>query len=229
MHQLYPTLLRMLIVVRAKGKGEDYVVSVPTYACKDEFKQVVEDDMLIRNRNFVQSAELVCLQLLCTVLVSLPSYYLILMCSFASYYGYPEHDLPASRVLVSAEGCGELRLYAQSVVADYSALSASLAETKSSSRRWENEAKESVEKVARAEVERDVALHEASMARMDVDAAESARVKVESELASVQNALAVVEEARPKAEDEANRLAVERVSLLLELGINKDEVSALQA
>ena len=69
MHQLYPTLLWMAVVVRAEGRGEEYVVSVPAYACKDELKQVVEDGMLIRNRNFAQSAELVCLQLLCTVLV----------------------------------------------------------------------------------------------------------------------------------------------------------------
>ena len=61
MHQLYPALLWMPVVVRAEGKGEEYVVSVPSYVCKDELKQVVEDDMLIRNRNFVQSVELVCL------------------------------------------------------------------------------------------------------------------------------------------------------------------------
>ena len=64
--------------------------------------------MLIRNRNFVQSMELVCLQLLCTVLVSFSSYFLILMRSFAGYYCYPEHDFPASRVPVSTEGCGEV-------------------------------------------------------------------------------------------------------------------------
>ena len=50
---------------------------------------------------------MVCLQLLCTVLVLFPSYYLILMRSFPGHYGYPEYDLPASRILVSAEGCGE--------------------------------------------------------------------------------------------------------------------------
>ena len=60
--------------------------------------------------------------------------------------------------------------------------------------------------MARAEAERDAARHEASMARMDVIAAGSARAKVESELARVQNALAVAEEARRKAEDEASRL-----------------------
>ena len=46
------------------------------------------------------------------------------------------------------------------------------------------------------------------MARMDANAAESASAKVESELARVQNALAILEEAKWKAEDEASRLAV---------------------
>ena len=89
-----------------------------------------------------------------------------------------------------------LRLYAQSVVSDHKALSASLAEAESSSRRWENETKESVEKVARAEAEKDAARHDASMARMDADAVGCARAKVDSELARVQNALAITEEAR---------------------------------
>ena len=74
MHQLYPTLLRMPVVVGAEGRGEEYAVAVPAYACKDELKQVVEDGMLIHNRNFIQSAVLVCLQLLCIVLVLFPSY-----------------------------------------------------------------------------------------------------------------------------------------------------------
>ena len=38
MHQLYLALLRMHVVVRAEGRGEEYVVSVPAYACKDELK-----------------------------------------------------------------------------------------------------------------------------------------------------------------------------------------------
>ena len=83
--------------------------------------------------------------------------------------------------------------------------------------------------MARAEAERDVVRHEASMAHMDADAARSARGKMESELARVQNALAVLEEAKKKAEDEASRLAVELVSPLLKLETSKDEVSALQA
>ena len=49
--------------------------------------------------------------------------------------------------------------------------------------------------MAQVEAERDAAHHDASMARMDVEVAWNAKAKVESELASVQNALAVVEEA----------------------------------
>ena len=63
---------------------------------------------------------------------------------------------------------------------------------------------------------------------MDSDDAGNARAKVESKLARVQNALAVVEEARRKAEDEASCLANERVSLLLELKTCKDEMSVIQ-
>ena len=106
-------------------------------------------------------------------------------------------------------------------------LSASLAEAESSSRRWENEAKESIENMARAKADRDAAHHDASMARMDADVAGNTRAKVEFELARVQNALAVAEEARWKAEKEASRLADELVSLLLELGTCKDEVSII--
>ena len=64
---------------------------------------------------------------------------------------------------------------------------------------------------SRAEAEIDAARYEASMVRMDADAAGSAKAKVESELARVQNALAVSEEARRKVENETSRLVVERV------------------
>ena len=53
MEQLYQTLLWMPVAMRAKGKGEEYVVSVLAYACKKDLKQVVEDGMLKCNRNFV--------------------------------------------------------------------------------------------------------------------------------------------------------------------------------
>ena len=197
-------MLWMPIEVRTEGKGEKYVVSIPAYACKEDLKQVVEDGMLIRNRNFVQLAELVCLQLLCTALISLSNYSFILMRYFLGSHGYPEHNLPAPRVS-DTKGCIELRLYAQYVVSDHRVLSASLAEVESSSRCWENEGRGSVERMARAEVKRDAARHDAFMARMDANAARSAQAKVESKLAMVQNAFAVAEKVGGK---QMTRLAV---------------------
>ena len=110
-------------------------------------------------------------------------------------------------------------------------------------------AQEAVERVVRVEAERDVARHEASMAKLYAEAARSTLAQVEFELARVQHALASSEEAqhkgesalfgakralaaskeaRRKAEDEASRLANERVSLLLELGASKDELAGVQ-
>ena len=54
-------------------------------------------------------------------------------------------------------------------------LSASLVEAKASSRCWESEAQEAVERVVQAEVERDVTRHEASMAKLDTETAGSAQ------------------------------------------------------
>ena len=97
----------MPVAVRAKGKGEEYAVLVPAYACKDDLQQVVEDRMQIRNLNFFKLTKLVSLQLPCTVLELFLSYYLILLCYLAGYYCYPEHDLPALGIPVLAEGCRE--------------------------------------------------------------------------------------------------------------------------
>ena len=63
-----------------------------------------------------------------------------------------------------------LRLYAQSVFSDKKALSASLMEAESKSRRLEVEAREAAERATRAEAERDVARHEVAMARVEMDA-----------------------------------------------------------
>ena len=103
-------MLQMLVEVRAEGKCEKYVFLILAYACKEDLKQVVEDGMLIRNRNrnFIQSVELVCLQLLCIALISLSNYSFILMCYFTSGHGHPEHDLPAPSVSDFAEGCREV-------------------------------------------------------------------------------------------------------------------------
>ena len=60
-------------------------------------------------------------------------------------------------------------------------------------------------------------------------ASEDAQQNGEFELTGVQHALAALEKARRKEGDEVSRLEDERVSLLLELEANKDELSAFQA
>ena len=56
---LYPRMLRMPVTVRKARLGEEYSVAVPMGTIKEDIHQIVLDRMLVRNRNFVQSAELV--------------------------------------------------------------------------------------------------------------------------------------------------------------------------
>ena len=95
-----------------------------------------------------------------------------------------------------------LRLYVQSGMVEWEIQSASLKEAELACRRLELEAKESAERAAQAEVERDMARHEAAMAKLEIKGAVNARAQMESELARVQRALAVAESARLKAESE---------------------------
>ena len=116
-------------------------------------------------------------------------------------------------------------------------------------RRLELEAKESAERAARAEAERDAACHEAAMAKLAIEGAVNTRAQIESELARVQRALALAEdayqraesehgadrealalvgEACRKAEEESGRLMDERHALIMELGTIKDEFAAFR-
>ena len=129
-------------------------------------------------------------------------------------------------------------------------MNASLKEARLNARHWELEAKEAVDRADRAEEERDAAQHEAAMARLETDAAGNARAQMESELARVQHALTASEgiwlkteseldsvqqtldaagEAYLKAKEENCRLTDEQLSLIMELGASKDELSAFQA
>ena len=59
LYELYPTLLRVPVVVQAEGRDEEYAISVPISTGKEDLLQMVEDGMLVRNRNFAQLTELV--------------------------------------------------------------------------------------------------------------------------------------------------------------------------
>ena len=113
--------------------------------------------------------------------------------------------------------------------------------------RLELEVKESAERVARAEVERDAACHEAVMAKLAIEGAVNTRAQIESELARVQRALTLAEnacqraesehgaarealalagEACRKAEEENDCLTDKRLALIMELGTIKDDFVA---
>ena len=143
----------------------------------------------------------------------------------------------------------QLRLYVQSGMAEREMQSASLKKAKLACRRLELEVKESAKRAAQAEAERDAACHEAVMAKLAIEGAVNARAQIDSELARVQCALALEEnacqrvesehgvvrealalarEAYRKAKEENDRLTDERLALIMELGIMKDDFAAFR-
>ena len=56
---LYSRMIRMPVAARAGGLGEEYSIDVPTGIIKEDLQQIIEDGMQVRNRDYVQSTELV--------------------------------------------------------------------------------------------------------------------------------------------------------------------------
>ena len=56
---LYPRMLWLPMRAWEVGQGKEYSVVVPVDTIKEDIYQIVKDGMQIRNRNFVQMAELV--------------------------------------------------------------------------------------------------------------------------------------------------------------------------
>ena len=127
--------------------------------------------------------------------------------------------------------------------------SASLKKAELTCRRMELEAKESAERAAQAEAERDEACYEAVMAKLAIEGAVNTRSQIESELSRVQRALALAENARQraksehgtarealalageacrKAEEENSHLTDKRLALIMELETIKDEFAAFR-
>ena len=52
-------MLRMLVAARGMGLGKDYSVSVPIGTRKEDIQRIIDDGIQVRNRNYVQSTELV--------------------------------------------------------------------------------------------------------------------------------------------------------------------------
>ena len=56
---LYPHIYRVQVVARGMGLREDYTLTLPISTPKEDFLQIIDDRIHFRNRNFVQSTELV--------------------------------------------------------------------------------------------------------------------------------------------------------------------------
>ena len=57
--ELYSRTLWMPVIAWEAGLGEEFSMVVPVGTIKEDIQQIVEDGMQIRNRNYVQSVELV--------------------------------------------------------------------------------------------------------------------------------------------------------------------------
>ena len=142
-----------------------------------------------------------------------------------------------------------LRLFVQAGMAEREMQSASLKKTELACRRLELEVRESTERAVRAEAERDAACHEAAMAKLATEGAVNTRAQIESELARVQRALALAEEARRRAEfkhgaarealaaageackkakEENGCLADEKLAMVIKLGAVNDEFATFR-
>ena len=53
LNNLYPHIYRFLVVIRGMGLHENYSINLPTSTPKEDFQQIVEDGILVRNHNFV--------------------------------------------------------------------------------------------------------------------------------------------------------------------------------
>ena len=56
---LYPHIYRVSVVAWGMGLREDYSVTLPASTPKEDFLQIIDDGIQVRNHNFVQSTELV--------------------------------------------------------------------------------------------------------------------------------------------------------------------------
>ena len=58
-NDLYLAMYRVPVAARGMGSHEAYTVPVPASTPKEDFLQIIDDGIQVRNRNFVHSTELV--------------------------------------------------------------------------------------------------------------------------------------------------------------------------
>ena len=103
-----------------------------------------------------------------------------------------------------------MQCYANSATFKHKALDDALGKARDKSKYWEWKAKKGTERATTTEKERDKAKEEARVARLDAAVADDTKARVKVNLARIQDALAVVEEAMCKEKAEVARLEVEK-------------------
>ena len=56
---LYPHIYRVPVVARDLGLREDYMMTLLSSTLNEDFLHIIDDEIQVRNRNFIQSIELV--------------------------------------------------------------------------------------------------------------------------------------------------------------------------
>ena len=56
---LYPHMLRMLVVARGKGFGDDYTVTVPAGTPEEDIQRIIADGIQVHNLNYIYLTKLV--------------------------------------------------------------------------------------------------------------------------------------------------------------------------
>ena len=59
LNDLYPAMYRVPVAARGMGLHEAYIVPVSASTPKEDFLHIIDDGIQVRNRNFIQSTELV--------------------------------------------------------------------------------------------------------------------------------------------------------------------------
>ena len=56
---LYPHIYRVSVIARGMGLRGDYTMTLPTSTPEEDFLQIIDDEIQVQNRNFVQLTKLV--------------------------------------------------------------------------------------------------------------------------------------------------------------------------
>ena len=59
LNDLYPAMYQVPVAARGMGFHEAYTIPIPTSNPKEDFLQIIDDGIQVRNSNFVQSTEMV--------------------------------------------------------------------------------------------------------------------------------------------------------------------------